>query len=141
MTGCTYGKGNLIHRDYGKSAFTFFRRSDGRAIRVATKRDAFGPQSPEREALSRRVRDGQGSAEERQTFQARQNERTETILSAPIDALFTIQFVDDPTPKKARIHTSHVCERCGEQAMESRVRHFGGQTLCTPCFERLESRS
>ncbi len=31
MTGCTFGKGNLIYRDYGKNAFTFWRRSDGRA--------------------------------------------------------------------------------------------------------------
>ena len=23
LTGCTFGKGNLIHKDYGKSAFTF----------------------------------------------------------------------------------------------------------------------
>ena len=30
LTGCTFGKGNLIHRDYGKSAFTFYPRQDGR---------------------------------------------------------------------------------------------------------------
>ena len=23
LTGCSFGKGNLIHKDYGKSAFTF----------------------------------------------------------------------------------------------------------------------
>ncbi|MDX9841570.1 MAG: formylmethanofuran dehydrogenase subunit E family protein, partial [Desulfobulbus sp.] len=23
LTGCTYGKGNLLHRDYGKMAFSF----------------------------------------------------------------------------------------------------------------------
>jgi formylmethanofuran dehydrogenase subunit E len=34
MTGCTFGKGNLIHRDWGKNAYTFFRRSDGRAVRI-----------------------------------------------------------------------------------------------------------
>ena len=31
LTGCTFGKGNLIHRDWGKNAYTFFRRSDGKA--------------------------------------------------------------------------------------------------------------
>lgn len=25
LTGCTFGKGNLIHRDLGKLAFSFFR--------------------------------------------------------------------------------------------------------------------
>jgi formylmethanofuran dehydrogenase subunit E len=23
LTGCTFGKGNLIHKDYGKNAFTY----------------------------------------------------------------------------------------------------------------------
>ncbi len=36
LTGCTFGKGNLIHRDFGKNAFTFVRRSDNKAIRVLT---------------------------------------------------------------------------------------------------------
>ena len=29
LTGCTFGKGNLIHRDYGKMAFTFYDREKG----------------------------------------------------------------------------------------------------------------
>ncbi|PLS78993.1 MAG: hypothetical protein CYG59_15500 [Chloroflexi bacterium] len=37
LTGCTFGKCNLIHRDYGKNAFTFFRHSDGRALRIITR--------------------------------------------------------------------------------------------------------
>jgi len=37
LTGCTFGKGNLVHLDYGKNAYTFLRRSDGRAIRVSTR--------------------------------------------------------------------------------------------------------
>lgn len=40
LTGCTFGKGNLVHLDHGKNAYTFIRRSDGRAIRVATRPEA-----------------------------------------------------------------------------------------------------
>lgn len=40
MTGCTFGKGNLVHRDHGKNAYTFVRRSDGRAVRVSIRADA-----------------------------------------------------------------------------------------------------
>ena len=29
LTGCTLGKGNFVFLDYGKMAFSFFRRSDG----------------------------------------------------------------------------------------------------------------
>ncbi len=32
LTGCTYGKGNLIHRDLGKMAFSFYRRTDGKCF-------------------------------------------------------------------------------------------------------------
>ena len=32
MTGCTCGKGNLIFRDRGKSAYSFFERSTGKRL-------------------------------------------------------------------------------------------------------------
>ncbi|MEP7037347.1 MAG: TraR/DksA C4-type zinc finger protein [Acidobacteriota bacterium] len=43
-------------------------------------------------------------------------------------------------PKKARIHTLIVCAECGEAAMETRIRRFGGRELCIPCFEKIEVR-
>jgi len=141
LTGCTYGKGNLIHHDYGKNAFTFYRRSDGRALRVASRPDAFGPRNPDRDRLSLRVRAGLGSEEDEAAFQAQQRARSDAILEAPLEALFTIEPVNGAVPRKARIHASLVCERCGEQSMETRVRHFGGQTLCLACFEAVEPRT
>jgi len=35
MTGCTFGKGNLIYRDYGKQVYTFFKRSSGYGTRIS----------------------------------------------------------------------------------------------------------
>ena len=35
MTGCTFGKGNLIFRDFGKQVYTFIRRPSGKGIRIA----------------------------------------------------------------------------------------------------------
>ena len=37
IVGCTFGKGNLIFRDRGKVAFTFFRRRDGKSARLVEK--------------------------------------------------------------------------------------------------------
>ena len=34
LTGCSLGKGNLVHRDFGKSAFTFFNRDTGEGFRA-----------------------------------------------------------------------------------------------------------
>src|SRR5512135_1143809 len=35
MTGCTFGKGNLIFRDNGKQVYTFIKRPSGRGIRIS----------------------------------------------------------------------------------------------------------
>src|SRR3990172_4604312 len=35
MTGCTFGKGNLIFRDYGKQVYTFIKRPSGKSIRIS----------------------------------------------------------------------------------------------------------
>jgi formylmethanofuran dehydrogenase subunit E len=140
MTGCTFGKGNLIHRDFGKNAFTFIRRSDGKAIRVVTTPQAWGDPDSEHRQLFAKVREGQATPEERGKFQQLHVARARAILDAPADSLFDVTEVDERTPKKARIHNSLVCEDCGEMAMETRIRKFGGKDLCLPCFEKLEVR-
>src|SRR3990172_9068175 len=35
ITGCTFGKGNLIFRDYGKHVYTFYNRRTDEGIRVS----------------------------------------------------------------------------------------------------------
>src|SRR4030042_6225477 len=42
LTGCTFGKGNLIHKDYGKNAFAFYRRQDGKAARLVARPEIYG---------------------------------------------------------------------------------------------------
>lgn len=136
MTGCTFGKGNLIHRDYGKSAFTFFRRSDGKAIRMVAKPAAWGEPSCERRELFAKLQAGALSAEEKQRFYQMQAERTQAIMSMPVETLFDIQPMNAAPPTKARLHESVACEECGEQAMETRIRRFRLRNLCIPCFDR-----
>ena len=140
LTGCTFGKGNLIHLDYGKNAFSFYRRSDGKAIRIVTKSEAFGHADAEWEDLVAKLSAGNISAEERQRFQQKKDERTRVILETPLENLFEIGQPSKPTPRRARIQASLVCEDCGERVMESRVRRFRGKTLCIPCFDLHETK-
>ncbi len=35
VTGCTFGKGNLIFKDYGKHVYTFINRETGQALRIS----------------------------------------------------------------------------------------------------------
>ncbi len=141
LMGCTFGKGNLIHKDYGKSAFTLYRRSDGKGVRLVTRTDAFGPRDPADDEVGKRVREGLGSPEEHERFRELQARRTELILTRAEDELFHIEPVPSGPPQPARIHRSLTCEDCDESTMETRTRRFGGRTLCIPCFERAEVRA
>lgn len=140
LTGCTFGKGNLIHRDYGKNAFTFVRRSDNKAIRILTKPDAWGDSSDAHRQLSARVRSGTAKLEEKARFRELHLVKARRILDAPLEQLFSINEMTMTPPKKARIYASIRCEECGEEAMETRIRKFAGRDLCIPCFEKVETR-
>lgn len=140
MTGCTFGKGNLIHKDYGKNAYTFIRRSDNKAIRVVSKPNSFGEPNDEHRQLFAKLRSGEATPEERERFFELHLAKSEKILATPIEDLFEFsEFTAEP-PKKARIHHSIVCAECGEAAMETRIRKIGGRELCIPCFENIEPR-
>ena len=135
FTGCTFGKGNLIHRDYGKDAFTFIRRSDGKAIRIVSRPDAWGPPDPEREALYKRVRHGQATETDRRRVQELRQARLQAILERPLEEMFDVQPVQPVIPEPARAYESMTCAGCGERVMETRIRFLHGQPYCIPCFE------
>lgn len=117
LTGCTLGKGNLVHRDHGKMAFSFFPATGGGAFRAVLRpeaREGFGPE--EREAL------------------------TERLMALELDELFAVTPLAASAPRPPRILESLACAACGEMTMESRTRRMGGQTLCIPCFAAVEQK-
>lgn len=134
LTGCTFGKGNLIHRDWGKNVYTFYRRSDGRAVRVAGRPDAW-QRNPEHQELFAKVRTKQATPEERARFQELHESESRRVLELDSEQLYEFREVSGPPPRRARIHATVVCAQCGEGAMETRVRRLDGRDLCPPCFE------
>jgi formylmethanofuran dehydrogenase subunit E len=140
LTGCTFGKGNLIHLDYGKNAFTFIRRSDGKALRITTRPDALGAPTQEYRALFERVCSGEATTEEQSRFGALHGQRAQQVLDAPEEALFEVREAEPVVPAQARIFTSLPCDAYGEMTMETRTRRFQGRTVCIPCFQALERR-
>jgi formylmethanofuran dehydrogenase subunit E len=140
LTGCTFGKGNLIHLDYGKNAFTFYRRSDGKGIRLATRLEAFAEPDPEWEALRERLGDADLTPEQRKRFWELHAARSQQILDIPLDELFDLKEPEGNIPSHARVMDSVTCEGCSEQVMETRTRRFEVKTLCIPCFHQLEQR-
>jgi len=112
ITGCTFGKGNLIFHDYGKPVYTLVSRNTGRGVRV--------------------LYHGRGRPE------AVQDDRPayiRWILSAPAEAILSLQEVTIEEPPKAQIHGSVTCAFCGEPVMETRVREIDGKPACIPCAQ------
>jgi formylmethanofuran dehydrogenase subunit E len=135
LTGCTFGKGNLVFRDWGKNVYSFYRRSDGRAIRIAARPDAWDEPDPEQGELFAKMRTGRATAAETARFEDLHAARSRRLLERDPESLFTVSQLSDEPPQMARIHSSVVCDRCGEGVMETRVHLLGGRRLCPPCFE------
>jgi formylmethanofuran dehydrogenase subunit E len=138
LTGCTFGKGNLIHRDWGKNAYSFHRRSDGRSIRIAVRPNAW-ERDPEHQELFAKVRSGAATEAEKARFQELHVAQGRKVLEMDPDSLYELQEGAGTVPRKARIHATVICASCGEGAMETRIHRLDGQELCEPCFERALS--
>jgi formylmethanofuran dehydrogenase subunit E len=107
IAGCTFGKGNLIYKNTGKNAYTFFDRKNGRAMRFYFKNNVRGM--------------------EREAFQ-------QYIMDAPVDELFDSKEVGGEPPSFARIFNPVTCEICGESAAENKIRIQNGKKVCLDCF-------
>ena len=140
LTGCTFGKGNLIYKDYGKSAFAFYRRRDNKAIRLVTRREIFGEAGPVLRELNRKVQEEGLTENEEKTWSEIREGISRRIMESDLSEVFDIKEPVDPVPKKARIVTSLVCESCGEPVMESRTRRLHDKIFCIPCFDAVEKR-
>ena len=134
LTGCTFGKGNLVHSDYGKNAFTFYRRSDGKAVRVVGRPDAM-PRDPERAELFPRIRSGEATDEERARFTELQWAQSHKVLDMDPGDLYSVNQFHGAPPPKARIRATLTCDRCGEGAMQTRIVERDDENLCIPCAE------
>lgn len=107
ITGCTFGKGNLLYKGTGKMAFSFFNRNTGESIRLVLK--------PSKKEMDRK---------QRQDF----------ILNSPVSEVFDFKEPHFELPEKARLFNTIVCEKCGEGAPEHKIRINEGEKVCMDCF-------
>jgi formylmethanofuran dehydrogenase subunit E len=140
LTGCTFGKGNLIHKDYGKNAFTFYRRRDGKATRLVLRPTIYGDTGPLMRKLHHKMQTEGLSEEEDKTWNETRGAISTRIMESDMAEVFEFKAPESSVPKKARILASLTCESCGEPVMETRTRRFNDQVLCIPCFDAVEKR-
>jgi formylmethanofuran dehydrogenase subunit E len=135
MTGCTFGKGNFIFKNYGKHAFSLVDRKRGKAIRVSLQPDAFKT-DPKHLSLSERVQKDEASPEELAQFRRLHQERSKRIIEADTEAIFKIEEISPDIPPKATIMESGICDFCGEPTKNDLLRKVDGKKACIPCAEK-----
>ncbi|HHT46596.1 MAG TPA: formylmethanofuran dehydrogenase [Firmicutes bacterium] len=135
ITGCTFGKGNLIFHDYGKQAYTFILRKNGKAVRIAPiKRDK--EKQKDLTALRKKVFSGKANEEEISLYRKKVKAAIGEMLSMPLDEFCRVEEINCEIPEKARIYNSVICSYCGETVMEPRARILNGKLACIPCLEK-----
>lgn len=139
VTGCTYGRGTLIHHDYGKNVFTFARRADGRALRLAMRREGWPRDSEERKALQQRLEAGGATPEEHGRYWVLMEERALALMDVPDEQLFEVREVEAPPLAGPRPMGQARCDACGETVLASHLRLVGEHGLCAPCAARSEA--
>ena len=132
LTGCTFGKGNFIYKDYGKMALTLMSRNTSRGVRVCLKPGAFAPDE-EHFTLLRKVMSGEADENEQARFREKHYLRSVEILETPPTDLFTMTTLKAPIPEKARIEPSLPCSRCGEPVMSTKMVTLEEDKLCRAC--------
>ncbi len=135
MTGCTFGKGNFIFKNYGKHAFSLIDRRKGKGVRVCLRSDAI-KMDPESLPLSEKVQKDEASAKDIEQYRQLQQERTQKILNAGAESLFKIEEFTPEIPHKARIMKSETCDFCGEPTKTDLLVEIDGKKVCIPCAQQ-----
>ncbi len=134
ILGCTFGKGNLIYRDYGKNAYTIASRQKNRAVRIAQKFGVkFGSEWLRYKELNNKTDLDQNELLEKENLLGMFFEK---IMTRSFDEIFSWQEVQIELPEKAGIFETLQCQRCGEGVMETRTVQTSSGILCQPCANK-----
>jgi formylmethanofuran dehydrogenase subunit E len=135
MTGCTFGKGNLIFRDYGKHVYTFLRRPSGKSLRISIIWEKPAETKEEKKYWDLYA-EGDRSKKVLEFVHSRKAAKTRQILEAEDDELFVVTKGKSVLPPEAEIYESIRCAVCKEKVAEPKTRSQDGLRLCIPCSEQ-----
>ncbi len=131
VCGCTFGKGNLVFRDHGKHAYTFFNRDTGKGLRIyAEPVHLDDPDDPRLVELFKKTKKTPGEQAEQRDILDR---RIQRLLTLPADEFLRCSPPAITPPERARIFESHACEQCGERVMATRLTVVHDRELCCEC--------
>ena len=114
LLGTTFGKGNLIHKDYGKSNYNIYSRKNQKGVRLSLKNSIL-----DNKKLSR-------------------DEKIQKLLSLEPEEVFDIRSIEYDPPGMAQIEESLPCSICGELTMDSRMMNYQSKIMCIPCYKEFK---
>jgi formylmethanofuran dehydrogenase subunit E len=132
ILGCTFGKGNLIFRDWGKQVFTFIDRDKARAVRVSLH-SAPIPGQKERHAIRKKIDAGTATGQDLETWERLKGEVARELITADPSVYFDVRDVDIEIPPPASVVDTRPCDKCGELTMVSRLVERQNRVLCREC--------
>lgn len=131
ILGCTFGKGNLIFKDFGKNVYTIGSREKNRAIRIAQRYGVkFSPDWPRYKALADLKSPSQEELQEKESILGAMFEK---VMTMPFEELFKWEEVAFEMPGKAQIVETVQCQKCGEGVMKTRTVTGGAGIICLSC--------
>lgn len=135
VLGCTAGKGNLFINNWGKNAFSFYRRDNDTSIRLVANPECM-PVNSEMAELRPKVFSGKATQEEIDRFHTLSHLGIENILNTPAANMFLVKEATEPLPGHARIYNNVICSICGEQVAEGLAPVIDGKHVCIPCLRK-----
>ncbi|MEN8136378.1 MAG: FmdE family protein [Thermodesulfobacteriota bacterium] len=135
LAGCTFGKGNLIFRDYGKQVYTFINRASNETVRVAVHWESPAEEAEVQEAWGSFMA-GDRSTKVVKLVQTAKKNKMAGILAADDRELFKISRPEVAMPTPARIYKSLTCRVCGEKVMEPKAEKGANGPVCIPCLAK-----
>jgi formylmethanofuran dehydrogenase subunit E len=133
LTGCTFGKRNMVHRDHGKNAFVFWRRSDGTGVRITVRPGSAAFRDDRTWALARKLDAGTATEAEAAQFAETQSTRLSRILTAPAEELLVVEELTGEAPAVKPLGPTEACEQCREQTSVNTLHNHRGRMICPPC--------
>jgi formylmethanofuran dehydrogenase subunit E len=131
ILGCTFGKGNLIFKDYGKSVYTIASRDKNRAVRISQKfKEKHEPDSLRYRQLNHKATLTDAEVNEKENLLGAILEK---LMSTPFEEMFNWQEVEFDFPHKAQIYPTVQCVVCGEGVMEPRAAITEQGYICSTC--------
>ncbi|MBN1625307.1 MAG: TraR/DksA C4-type zinc finger protein [Deltaproteobacteria bacterium] len=135
LTGCTFGKGNFIHKDYGKIVVILLSRNTGKGVRVSMRPGSFAPDETH-QTLLRKMMSGEANEDDKNRFRELHFKRACDVLEMSSGKLFEVRNVNIQLPPRARIEPSELCDICGEPTMRTKLEDRGGKKVCRDCAEK-----